>query len=263
MLKELRLSQWVFIAGFGLMQAGCGIDHREIKNSALGITHGTVVQGSDELARSVVALVANADQGQALCTGTLITEDSVLTAAHCVDENPSALMIVFSLRVQGADPSAVREVTSFVQNPLWGQNSPQGRGDLAVLHFEGGLPIGYQPVTLATADLEITAGLDVMMLGYGVTDGVAQTGAGVLRETETSVIDIASATEAVTDGQKTSVCFGDSGGPAFSQEGGQWVQWGVASSVLDQACSQASIHTEVASYLSWIQAAASKLRRSN
>jgi secreted trypsin-like serine protease len=80
-----------------------------------------------------------------------------------------------------------------------------------------------------------------------------------LRETETTIVDQVSPTEIATDGRKSSVCFGDSGGPAFITEGRRLVQWGVASSVTNESCNEASIHTSVMTYLRWIKTTANRL----
>ena len=85
----------------------------------------------------------------------------------------------------------------------------------ALVHFEGGLPEGYSAVELADPSFSIVQGIQVVMIGYGVTDGLNNEGAGVLRQTETTVIGQISDTQYVTDGRATSVCFGDSGWPGL------------------------------------------------
>ncbi len=230
---------------------------------------GNTASKKEPLAQSVVALVAIQDDREALCTGTILSDDLILTAAHCVEDSPKKLMVVFNRNLQmkakpgttGLNLDSVRAADRFKQNPAWGKDLANGRGDLALVHFQGGLPSGYSAVRLASAAIQLDLGVEVRLLGYGVTNGVTHVGSGVLRETETTVMSSSSPTEIVTDGRKSSVCFGDSGGPAFSQQNGQWVQWGVASSVTNQACNQASIHTSILSYLPWIKAAGAKLRQ--
>jgi secreted trypsin-like serine protease len=136
---------------------------------------------------------------------------------------------------------------------------PSGEADLALIHFKGNAPKGYTPITLANENLKLKEGTLVFMFDYGVTDGESQTGAGKLRQTTSKILGHHSLTEAVTDGHKSSVCFGDSGGPAFIKTDSGFVQWGVASSVTNIACEEASIHTEVMKYETWIRSSVKKL----
>jgi hypothetical protein len=138
-----------------------------------------------------------------------------------------------------------------------------GEADLAVIHFNGSIPTGFLPVNLANDKLKLENGQKVILAGFGVTDGENNIGAGTLRQTTSEIIDFHSATEAVTDGQKSSVCFGDSGGPAFIKVKNELIQWGVASSVANLACNESSIHTEVMKYLSWISKSMAKLQAVN
>jgi V8-like Glu-specific endopeptidase len=226
-----------------------------------GIVKGHKVKDKDQLGRAIVAIVSEQSQGQALCTGSIIAEDLILTAAHCVEGNPTKLSIVFSGNVRAAKPSDIRLADRFAQNPRWLKQTEKGRGDLALIHFEGGLASGYSEIKLAAKSAGLKPGTPVLVIGYGVTNGTTKVGSGILRETATTVISQSTPTEIMTDGKKSSVCFGDSGGPAFVEINSEFVQWGVASSVTNQTCSEASIHTDLASYLSWIKSEGSKLRK--
>lgn len=226
-----------------------------------GIVHGKTLARNDELGNSVVALVSELSEGQALCTGSILSRDLILTAAHCVEGDPSRLMVVFARDVRKAKPEEMRSADLFVQNPLWKTGDSQGQGDLALIHFQGGLPAGYEPVALAGARLKLRPGDETLLVGYGVSNGRRHSGSGLLRETVTTVLDDFSPTELVTDGRTSSVCFGDSGGPAFVQQGAKYVQWGVANSVLNQSCSQASVHTDLLTYRAWIKSAGADLRQ--
>lgn len=214
------------------------------------------------LAKSVVAIVSQMDQGEALCTGSILTEDAILTAAHCVEGNPSKIAIIFGQNVQLAVGEEIRYAVGVGQNPKWKNGENSGLGDVAVILFSGGLPQGYAPMTLAPKEMEIQQGSAVSFLGYGVTNGETHVGSGVLRFAQSSVIAQKNNTQIITDGTKSSVCFGDSGGPGLIAYNGGFVQWGVASSVMNQACNEASVHTTVMEYEPWMNSAITKLRKS-
>ncbi|MDD4975017.1 MAG: trypsin-like serine protease [Bacteriovorax sp.] len=247
-----------------LSLVACGANKDIPKTAELevsDIVNGKTVTKKNENAHSLVALVAEKNSGQSLCTGTIIAPGVVLTAAHCVDEAPQKLHIVFGLNIQKkTNKKDIREADKFVIHPNWGRHLPSGESDLALIHFKGALPEGYSPVKLANDNLKLKIGQKVLMLGYGVTDGQSESGSGKLRQTNSFVLEEHSPTEIMTDGQKSSVCFGDSGGPAFVKVLKEYVQWGVASSVTNKSCNEASIHTEVMKYETWIKSSVSKMQ---
>lgn len=232
--------------------AACGRNGTLPEIDGNGIVHGKSLTSKSDVAKSIVAIVLETADGSALCTGTILDESTVLTAAHCVDETPNKISVVFATNIKAAKKDNVRSVDSIAQNPKW-KKSHAGAGDLAVIHFAGGLPQGYQPVTLAKKTFKPTAGEEVIMAGYGVSDGKKESGEGVLRETKTTILGTMNKDQIATDGHTSSVCFGDSGGPAFAEVKGELVQWGVAHSVLNKECNESSMHTSLMVYEAWIK----------
>ncbi len=232
-----------------------------------GIVGGRKVTERDRAARSVVALVSRQNEGQALCTGTIYNESTILTAAHCVDHDPEELLIVFAKQLPGESAKAapeisierVRHADSFAQHPKWHKSETPGEGDLALIHFPGGLPADAAPVALADQKIELKTGTPVLLVGYGVTSGLEKKGAGTLRSTESKVNAILSPSQVLTDGRARGVCFGDSGGPAFIRNAKAFIQWGIASSVTRESCDEESIHTDVRPYRKWISKIAKTL----
>lgn len=274
--KSLFICSAMFCA-LTLFQVGCGNEKShsapvktadspsdsdgDVESDSDEIVRGQPIKSKEEISKSIVAVLFQRAEGQGLCTGTLISNDLVLTAAHCVDGNPQQIAIVFAPKVQGVNASQFIRGDIFTQNNLWKHPTQKGHGDLALIHFNGAIPNGYQPTNLADKKLDLPQGTKVLLAGYGVTDGTRESGSGVLRETNTTVVGENSPTEIVTDGRQTSVCFGDSGGPGFVQIKNEFVQWGVASSVSNHECNGYSVHTGVMAFRSWIKTAAGKLRK--
>jgi secreted trypsin-like serine protease len=233
-----------------LILSSCGLKNGQqetsdqIKRSS--IVNGKSLNTKGENSHSVVALISENREGEALCTGSIVSDSVILTAAHCVAGNPQRIQIIFGSDIKKTTDENIRLADIAISHPNWGRNLKSGRADLALVHFKGGLPAHYFPVTL---------------IGYGVTSGEREKGLGKLRQTTTQIIGQKSPSEIVTDGESSSVCFGDSGGPAFIKEGNENIQWGVASAVENRACNEASIHTEIISFGPWIHRTINRLEK--
>ena len=117
------------------------------------------------------------------CTGVVVDDDLVLTAAHCVKQN-SSFQIIFS--TNAGDPQAVvRDVTAY-DIPLefqYGNPKPSQRSDIAMLYFQGGLPAGYGKAKLWLDTSTLKAGTVVSAAGYGSCRDAAHCALTVLEGT--------------------------------------------------------------------------------
>jgi secreted trypsin-like serine protease len=233
-----------------------------------GIIGGDVAAGSEDFVKSTVMLYDAVQQS--LCTASIISKDMLLTAAHCVDDSPKALKVIFLLSLDKLSKdnvqTSVRQVTDFRTNPLWATNQDEEKntGDLAVVKFAGGLPDGYSPVGLLNKSADIANTVTVLLAGYGTSDGVAGTGAGLLRSVETTVLDASfSASEfLVKQDAGKGACHGDSGGPAFIRIGDRLAVAGLTSRGVNDPknqCNVSAAYTSVPHYLTWIKATAKML----
>jgi secreted trypsin-like serine protease len=300
---QQKLKSFIFISALSsstLQVTGCA-DQEFQKNSlqaqvleeSLGIIAGTNVNEGDEFLKSTVGVVSQTADGQEnICTGTLISKNLVLTAAHCATPNTS---IFFSKAYNTAKDSDFRAVDRAVLPQFWNSaKATRGMidiGDIAIIHFQGSAPPQYSTVEILTDSSQLRNGVDTFIAGFGVykmtpqvidtktypdllpaiqsgkvvcnsTEGVCRefirSNDGVLRKTRIRISDMNfGKTEVQLDQTKgTGTCFGDSGGPAYIKMNGKLYLWGVASRVYNGPqghCSTYSTYTNVLPYQDWFK----------
>jgi secreted trypsin-like serine protease len=229
-----------------------------------GIVGGTDVTGNEDFSKSIVALY-NVTEGS-LCTASIISNDILVTAAHCVDGPASSLRVVFGKSLDNENDVQVQAVVSYETSPLWPTRSNEdfNAGDIAVVRFDGGLPAGYHAAKMLDSDSVLSTGASVMLAGYGISNGVSQEGAGILRSVITTIKDGAYSDSEVLIDQTSGkgACHGDSGGPAYVQVNGQWMLWGVTNRGVNDPnndCSVSAAYSKIPFYTSWISSTSKKL----
>lgn len=225
--------------------------------ASTAIVGGTELSEKDPLARHVVGLYDSLE-GQ-ICSGTLISDSVVLTAAHCLSSRPSALFVFFGKEIGPQTPFA--QVDKVEISPYWKSelSVPGQMGDLALVHFVGKLPATHRPAELLPpywASL-LVKDTPVIVAGYGVSDGVLELGARTLRQAEVFIANAAYGPSEVLVNQfhGQGVCHGDSGGPAFVRIQGSLYVWGVTSrgiGNLENACNQYAAMTNTLPHRTWI-----------
>lgn len=230
-----------------------------------GIIGGSEIDSTDSIKQSIVAVYDSA-LGK-LCTGSLLENNVVLTAAHCVGPNPEAMLILFDTQV--SQRSIFRPVDKSAVSPYWKMQIDNDRdtGDIALLHFIGDLPEGYTPAQLLKNPAPLTDGTDTLIAGFGSSNSETGEGPGTLRK---AIVTIAnshfSATEITLDQRKgVGACHGDSGGPAYIKIDDQYYLWGVTSrgvGTTDNDCRSYSAYTTVTAHATWIERMTKKLSRS-
>ena len=248
--------------------------------TATGIVNGEPVKANDPLAASTVDLYYVFPGGtsvQNLCTGTVIGDRAILSAAHCFVDAASqigisvpelvkrvrvgfGLTIITKLGQPGVELIGVDSVTvnpDYKMNDLDNANKGTALYDMSVIHLSAPMPNGTRIVPLLTDMSVLVKGTELVLAGYGlVKGGYFGTPAKSLNKTKVNIdnpaINPTQFSYSVVDSH--SACSGDSGGPAFytDSQGTMFVagvtSWG------DGECKQLGVYTSVPALLSWIKA---------
>lgn len=230
------------------------------------IIGGKQVTKKSEIAKTTVSLI-NTEQGT-LCTGSILSDEVVITAAHCADGNPKNMQISFGPKSFGV---AVRPVSEYRVSPVWmvRHDQEKNNGDIALIRFTGGVPESFHAVSVMKNSHKLSDGESVTLAGFGISNGVTGAGSGKLRSVDVKIDDAQySATEVSIDQTKhKGACHGDSGGPAFVQgNDGEILLWGVTSRGINDPldhCAGDSIYTKISPYTRWINSVTRSWIRSN
>jgi secreted trypsin-like serine protease len=169
-------------------------------------------------ARPIVMVV---DARNDLCTGTALTRDLVLTAAHCVTRPVDYTIKPYQTGVQVP-------VRTIVRHPKFDYASyaaSRATADIALLKLAAPLPDIIVPATLA-APRRVAAGETLTIAGFGVTLAGTARGLGLPRMATLTVTGTPGSLQIrlydiATRNQRLGLggCTGDSGAPAFDGDG--------------------------------------------
>jgi secreted trypsin-like serine protease len=228
---------------------------------ALAVFNGSRAD-SDDYAWAVRVQLAY-PEGIASCTGSLIKEDTVVTAAHCIRNNgrsPSAIDVTFHYG-QKRDQYTVG-VASAVPMPHY--DPALIKDDIALLFLQSAVS---EP-TIELASTPAPVGAEVTVAGYGCTGDPFNPAescdpARRLIETELTTVppeacpDIAGPWQFCTYSPYTSANRGDSGGPVIWSDHGEQKLVGVTNALeLPPAPAYLNLSASVPYELDWIKATA-------
>lgn len=198
---------------------------------------------------------------QSFCTATLISDQLVLSAAHCFEQIPAGSAVSFSVG-SVAVKGKLAPLASWQIHPSYKGGDPPGTladwYDISVGRLKAPTTLA-QPLKLVRPKEVgplIKYGAPLLIVGYGKTNPTNDASSGVKHHGTTELAQVGSSELFVSNqGSGPTKCSGDSGGPtladADSGTGTDYRVIGVASRA-DKGCAYGSVETRVDPYLSWI-----------
>jgi secreted trypsin-like serine protease len=233
-----------------------------------------------------------------ICTGTLIQEDLILTAAHCIEGSASNLVIIFGLDFTALDANNLKSLRSASRVKVhsdFKKNNPSDLdwNDIAVVQFSGSLPEGYSPVEILNDLKLLKQKTPVLMAGFGASGvdleevsakkdkkfkkdlesgdivcydkkftqcyRITFLGSDRLRSTEASIEGFTEKEIRMNEAHGQGTCVGDSGGPLLYQNKDILTLIGVTSRG-SQFCDGPAVYTNATEYLDWIEQSKKELK---
>lgn len=285
-----------FLTSIFLSIVSCA-GQNETDSSKVQIIGGSEVLNNDSFVFKSTVALTQAYGGSSFCTGTVIADKIVVTAAHCLEDlDPRAKISVrFGNPAVLQDQSIVmRSVEKIIPHPNFKLDELEGKyvkyngkvvpqhlvdapNDIAILKLKSSIPSWAMAMPIQDADYVLKKDEEVVLAGfgadevtwskvwtpYGKQDIPEGSGGNILREVESKVYLVNGLASELYFANKNKVsCWGDSGGPAFYKNiDGAIELIGATSRAMKHGeyCEESVIYTDVRKFKSWIDSEIAKL----
>ncbi|KAM9513273.1 LOW QUALITY PROTEIN: chymotrypsin-like protease CTRL-1 [Salvelinus alpinus] len=238
---------------------GCGVPSIPPQVSGLKIVNGqNAVSGSWPWQVSLQDA-----SGFHFCGGSLISQNWVVTAAHCrVTPGRHHVILGEHDRQSNAEPIQVKSISRAITHPYY--NSQNFNNDVTLLKLSSPVQITARvsPVCLATSSTSFPSGTRCVTTGWGKTGTTSSP--RILQQVALPLLSPAQCKQywgqnRITDAMicagasGVSSCQGDSGGPLVCQSSGVWFQVGIVSwGTTNCNVSTPAVYSRVAYLRGWI-----------
>lgn len=219
--------------------------------------HGPLIFGGDPVESGAWGSVVAIAIGPLRCTGTYLSDGIVLTAAHCLrqDPSPSSITVTFGDSETGGEDVGVLD---YGVHPDFCGDSECGND---IFDF-GYLALDVMPsfaeeipgliIDQATYDEVMKPDQPIVVVGFGLTETGEQ---GEKHEVSVAINEFTKqGLEFIAGGDGKDSCQGDSGGPAFVElPGGSYALAGVLSRGYD--CGEGGFYAVPYAALPWLEEA--------
>jgi len=214
--------------------------------------------------------------GSHSCGASLLANTKALTAAHCIDGAPVAIISVIAGLHNRNSPAGTQSSNAarLVLHGEYNTGAPTFSNDIGLIYLVTAITTGsgIQFATLPPNDNEDFAGVTCVISGWG-RDSTSNTLPNTLQKASIGVLSLDQCRNQVGsignvwDGhiclydpqENIGSCNGDSGGPLNCPLGGSTVvagvtSWGVSSALGNCLQTYPSVYTRSSNYLAWIAA---------
>lgn len=259
----------------GLLTAvGCKTTPNTSKPQIAGSDEGLPWEDTRRLATANL-LIQKEGTSLTNCTGVLVHNELLLTAAHCLHDAKGIVGILFGSNIY-TDAYVVKP-GEFATHPSFKfREHPNHHDfDIAWVKIDGALPPGTRPVAVNTLAKLPGAIKETTLTGFGTSSEWERTSRGYLNSV---TVPLQTDGSPQTLGEHTynhiftvgepgrGPCHGDSGGPMFIESEGQWVVAGLTHGVdvypdipisgsddVDMCAAGKASYVAIAGHLNWIE----------